>query len=89
MAYSIIPSARWQEILDMTDESEQGIAATKYVYQLEKEIEHLKVMNKHCRDEAVMEVVGELMKNKSFKDWLQNHDDEIYETERQDWSGVK
>lgn len=55
MAYSIIPSVKWQKILDMTDEKEQGIAATKYVYELETHIKKLndeldKIKNPHIDD---------------------------------------
>lgn len=57
MAHSIIPSVEWQKILDMTDEKEQGIAATKYVYELETRIKRLndeldKIKNQHIDHHA-------------------------------------
>lgn len=88
MPYSIVPSQRWQEILDMTDEYEQGKAATEYVDSLEKEIEKLNKLREMDEDY----VITKLMKCKPFKKWLEYHDervrDDVHDSYK-DWSGLQ
>ena len=92
MAYSLIPSTRWQEILDITDEKEQGVAATKYVCSLENEVRILKAKQDDIKKETYTYLVEIFMKTKPFSDWLKDHDDKIrndVHDSYKDWSGIQ
>lgn len=90
MAYSLVPSPKWQKILDIEDETEQGIAATKYVCELENEVRNLQMKQEKLADDVEKYVVKSVMtKNKFFKEWLREHDRELIADEHRDWSGVQ
>ena len=92
MAYQIIPSQRWQEILDMTDEYKQGKAATEYVDDLEKEIRILKGQIEELKHNQEIGMIDEIMKCKPFKQWLEYHDErtrnDVHDSYK-DWSGLQ
>lgn len=85
MAYSLVPSAKWQEILNITDEKEQGIAATQYVCDLEHKVATLEQQIEEASHKAELKVVDSVMKNKYFKEWIDNHD----RCNNEDWSGTQ
>lgn len=85
MAWEMKPSPKWQEILDIQDEQEQGRAATAYVISLEKEILDLKFERDKAIKRAKHDLIGRIMDTRDMKEWLYEHDKKI--SDYQDWSG--
>lgn len=89
MAFQKEPSQKWQDILNMTDEEEQGKAATEYVMELESEIQRLKTKSNISFTQGKNSVIDSLMHTPEVKEWLAEHDKALHHYYGQDWSGLQ
>ena len=89
MAYDVSPtSERWEELVNIQDENQQGRELRKYVYELENKVSSYEYELRELRIENT-NMKKDILSIKVVKDAINSAKSEAYSECNTDWSGLQ